>query len=42
MSGWRRSQLCSVDQLEQLGGLRDPGVLSDVQFEIEKKGALGG
>ena len=31
-----------IAQLKQLGGLRDAGVLSDVEFEIEKRKILGG
>ena len=31
-----------IAQLTQLGGLRDAGVLSDVEFENEKRKILGG
>lgn len=31
-----------IAQLKQLGGLRDAGVLTDVEFEIEKRKILGG
>ena len=31
-----------IAQLKQLAGLRDAGVLTDVEFEIEKRKILGG